>query len=295
MNRRTLLAALPWLGVARHLAAAETVKVVASFSILADMTQVVGGEAVTVASLVPVDGDAHQYQPTPSDLTSIHAAVALVENGLGLEGWMARLPQAAGFKGVRIVAGAAVTPRQMEEDGRSITDPHAWQDPTNAILYVRAIAAGLAKALPDQATAIAARAGAYIAEIEATDRWISSQLAGVPREKRVILTSHDAFGYYGARYGVTLRFVQGISTEGEPSAADLAALIGQIKREHVRAVFVENMTDPRLAATVAREAGAVLGGAVYSDALSAAGGPAATYLEMLRHNTALFVAAMTGA
>jgi zinc/manganese transport system substrate-binding protein len=296
MRRRTLLATLPALACAPFASAhaTEQAPVVASFSILADMTRRIGGDAVSVLSLVPVDGDAHQYQPTPDDLRHVHAARALVENGLGLEGWMTRMPQAAGFSGIRIIASTGVAPREMEEDGKTVTDPHAWQDPRNGVLYVRNIAAGLARALPGQAAAIQERARAYIAEIEETDRWIGAQFAAIPPAKRRILTSHDAFGYYGARYGIELLAVQGISTEGEPSAADIATLIGQIKREKIHAVFVENMTDPRLAATVARDSGAVLGPTVYSDALSEADGPAPTYLRMLRHNTTQFVAAMAG-
>lgn len=292
MRRRQLLAALPVLASFPAWSADAKLPVVATFSVLADMVRVVGGDRVDVLSLVPVDGDAHEYQPTPEDLRHVRDAAVLVENGLGLEGWMTRLPEAAGFRGVRIVAAKDVAPRKMNEDGRTITDPHAWQDPRNGVLYVRAIATGLAKAMPGESAAIAQRASAYIAEIETIERWIAEQMAKIPKSRRRILTSHDAFGYYGARYGVELLSVQGISTEDEPSAADIAALIGQIKKLKVRAVFVENMTNPRYAETVAHDSGAVLGPAVYSDALSAPDGPAPTYLAMLRHNTTQFIAAM---
>jgi zinc/manganese transport system substrate-binding protein len=291
MRRRTLLAALPLLAASRAWAAAP-LKVVASFSILADMTAVIGGDDIAVRTLVPVDGDAHVWEPKPDDLRAVHDAGVLVQNGLGLEGWMVRMPKAADFKGLLITAAQAVKSRSMVEDGKRITDPHAWQDPRNGVLYVRAIANGLSQALPDAATRIHTRADAYISEIEATDRYITETLAPIPTAKRVILTSHDAFGYYGARYGITLRAVQGISTEGEPSAKDIATLVKQIKREHIHAVFVENMTDPRLSAAVARESGVPLGPTVYSDALSPAGGVADTYLKMLRHNTARFAEAM---
>jgi len=291
MQRRHLLLGLPAL-LALPARAASLPSVVATFSVLGDMTQRISGAAAAVRALVPVDGDAHEYQPTPDDLRQVRDAVVLVENGLGLEGWMTRLPQAAGFHGVRIIAAQNVQPRHMEEAGHQIVDPHAWQDPRNGVLYVRAIAAGLAHALPEIAAEITARADAYIAEIEALDRWITAQFAAIPAARRRVLTSHDAFGYYGARYGIQLLAVQGISTESEPSAADIASLIGQIKREKIRAVFVENMTDKRFAETVARDAGAVLGPVIYSDALSAPDGLAATYLAMLRHNTTQFVAAM---
>lgn len=293
MNRRSLLTALSLLPFAGQAGlAADLPEIVATFSILADMTAVVAGDIATVSTLVPVDGDAHEWEPRPDDLRRVKCAKVIVENGLGLEGWMRRMPEAAGFTGLLITAARTVSPRRMTEEGHLIVDPHAWQNPQNGILYVRAIADGLAKAFPDDAAGIHARSAAYIAEIAATDRWIEQTLAPIPKPMRKILTSHDAFGYYGARYGIMLRGVQGISTESEPSAHDLATLITQIKRDHIRAVFVENMTDPRLAETVAREAGAVLGPTVYSDALSAKGGPADTYLSMLRHNTIAFAEAM---
>ncbi len=291
MDRRFLLQA--WtLALISKARAAEPLPVVATFSILADMTRVIGGDDITVRTLVPVDGDAHAWEPKPADLRAVRAAAVLVQNGLGLEGWMARMPKAADFKGLLVTAARDVEPRLMTEDGKQVTDPHAWQDPRNGVLYVRAIADGLRGALPEAAARMTSRADAYISEIEVTDRFITEALAAIPAAKRIILTSHDAFGYYGARYGITLRAVQGISTEGEPSAKDIATLVAQIKREKIHAVFVENMTDPRLSAAVARESGAVLGPNVYSDALSPSGGPADTYLKMLRHNTQRFAEAM---
>ncbi len=287
MRRRTLLLLSPALAAAPARAAAA-LPVVASFSILADMTHEIGGPAVSVRSLVPPDGDPHVYEPRPSDLIAIRGAALVVTNGLGLEGWLDRLLPASGTKARVVVAAAAVTPRQL---GAGL-DPHAWQDPRNGILYVRAIADGLARVAPDQATAIRARADEYVRRIADTDTWIEKQVDQVPPERRRILTSHDAFAYFGARYGIAFIGVQGIDTESEPSAAAIAALLRQIRAEGIAAVFVENMTNPGLARMVARESGAVLGPAVYSDALSPPGGPADTYVKMLRHNTALFVQAM---
>jgi zinc/manganese transport system substrate-binding protein len=287
-----ILTLLPILAAPSIGRAQLRLQVVATFSILADMARVVGGDDVAVTSLVPPDGDAHVWEPRPADLRALGSAAVLVENGLGLEGWMARMAQASGFHGVHVVAAHDVAPRTMAIGGRPITDPHAWQDPQNALLYVRAIEAGLSQAMPDRAAAIAARAEAYRREIAKADRWITETLAPIPPERRRILTSHDAFGYYGARYTIALRAVQGIGTEGEPSARAIATLIGQIRRENIRAVFVETMTSPRLALLVAKESGAILGPAVYSDALSPPGGPADSYLRMLRHNTTQFAAAM---
>lgn len=271
-------------------------RVLVSFSILADLVRQVGGDAVVVDSLVGPDGDAHVFEPRPKDLRTLLAAGVLVRNGLGLEGWMDRLTEAAGFKGRVVVAAEKVVPRTMkDEGGASATDPHAWQDPRNVALYVGAIADGLAAADPVNAARYRDAGARYVEQITAVDAWIGATLGAIPVEQRRILTTHDAFGYYGARYGVALLSAEGISTDSEPSAKVIAGLVRQIRREKVRAVFIENMTSPRIARMLARETGAVLGGTVYSDALSPADGPAATYLEMLRHNTLLFAGAMRGA
>ncbi len=289
MRRRVLLT-ISALAPFAAFAASAPVRAVASFSILADMMRQVGGGRVAVTSVVPPDGDAHGYQPKPADAKAVMAAGLVVVNGLGLDGWMERLTRAADFKGVLTVASAGVTPRTMPS-GRA-TDPHAWQDPRNAALYARAIGEGFATADPVSAAVYRLAASEYAAEILRTDAWIEAQFADIPAHARRSITTHDAFGYFGARYGIEFLAAQGLSTEAEPSARAIAALVAQIKREKIRAVFIENMTDPRLARMLMRETGAVLGGTVYSDALSGPKGPAATYLDMLRQNTGLFVAAM---
>jgi zinc/manganese transport system substrate-binding protein len=290
MRPRHLLALLLLLPLSAR--ADEPVPVVATFSVLADLTREVGGDAVSVAMLVPYDGDAHTYEPKPSDVLAVKKARVVVTNGLGMEGWLDRLLRSAGGHGERIVAAAGVVPRKMQEEGRTIIDPHAWQDPANGAIYVQNIADGLAKADPAHADRYHANADRLVADIKQTDDWIGQQLAELPPEKRKIITSHDAFGYFGARYGITFRGVQGISTESEPTPKDIEALVRQIKHEKIRAVFVENMTDPRIAEVLAKEAGARLGPTVYSDALSPPGGPADNYLAMFHHNVPLFVAAM---
>jgi len=294
--RRRLLLSLPLLAAVRPvLASAERLSVVASFSILADMAAAVGGAFVSVRSLVGPDQDVHVYEPRPHDLRAVMAAAVVLRNGLGLEGWITRLTGAAGFRGQVVTAAEHVTPRTMRLDSGAIaTDPHAWQDPRNAILYVQAIAAGLAAADPSHADAYAQAATRYAAAIAQEDARIEAVFAAIPAEQRRILTTHDAFGYYGARYGIDFLAAEGISTESEPSAKAIAALVRQIRQQKVRAVFIENMTNDRMAKMLARETGAVLGGTVYADALSPPGGPAPTYLAMLRHNTSLFAAAMRG-
>jgi zinc/manganese transport system substrate-binding protein len=274
--------------------AAAPLPVVASFSILGDIVRQIGGDAVAVSSLVPADADAHAYQPATAELRAVNKAALLVENGLGLEGWMARLGGASGFHGTRVVATKGVAPRYMKEGAHTSLDPHAWQDPRNGAIYAANIADGLVAAAGDQAAVWRAGADRFRAAILDTDRWIEQQIAAIPRERRRIIATHDAFGYYGARYGITFLAVEGLSTDDEPSAKAVAALVAQIKREKATTVFLENMTDPRLATMLAREAGVTVSGPLYSDALSKPDGPAADYVTMLRYNTGLFVRAMKG-
>lgn len=300
MKRRNLLAMLPFATLAQ---AQAPLDVVASFTILADMTREIGGDDVRVASFVGADGDAHGFSLRPSDMRMLTAARVLVRNGLGFEPWLDRALRISGFKGTDIIASAAVQPRRMTDPhghahGHAhgdTRDPHAWQDPRNALLYVSAIADGLAKADRPRADTYRRRAEAYAARIRETDSWIEAQFAPTPRAQRRIITSHDAFGYFGARYGIDFRAAQGVNAEGDPSAQAIATLVRQIRRENIRAVFVENMTNPAIMETLARESGAVIGGRVFSDALSPPDGPAGSYLAMLRHNTTLFARAFANA
>jgi zinc/manganese transport system substrate-binding protein len=293
MQRRTFLGGAAVAAVPAF--AAAPLRVVASFSILADMAAQIGRGLVTVDTLVGPDQDVHVFEPRPRDLRQVMAAGVLLRNGLGLEGWMERLTTAAGFAGQVVIAAAQVTPRRMQEQGGAETiDPHAWQDPRNAVLYARAIADGLAAADPANAGHYAAGARQFIAAIEAADTWAAGLYAAIPPAARRIITTHDAFGYYGARYGIEFLAAEGISTDSEPSAKTIAALVAQIRRENIHALFLENMTNDRLATMLARETGAVIGGTVYADALSVPGGPAATYQAMLRHNGTLFAKAMLG-
>ena len=292
MLRRALLASLLLPAACARTAAAQDapLPVVATFSILADMAREVGGDAVSVASLVPPGGDAHLVQLRPADLRALREAKVAVENGLGLEGLTLRLIASSGFAGTRVVAAQGIAPLPGDRSGAP--DPHAWQNPRHAARMARVIAGGLALADPARGDGYRARADGYAARIEALDREIEQMLDGIPPARRRILTSHDAFAYYGERYGVQFRGIQGIGSLAEPSARDLARLAQQARREGVRVVFAESVADARVAAALAREAGARLGERVYSDSLSAPDGPAATYLDMMRHNTALFAAAM---
>jgi zinc/manganese transport system substrate-binding protein len=292
--RRTVLA----LGLALLSAPAlaqERLPVVASFSILGDMTARVGGDRIALTTLVGPDGDAHVFQPGPGDARALANARVLVLNGLGFEGWIDRLKEAAGFRGVEVVATAGVEPlTEDEEHGHEhgAYDPHAWQDVANAEIFVRNIAAGLEQADPDGAAIYRANAQVYLAELRALDEEIRSAMERVPEAQRVLVTAHDAFRYFAHAYDVKVLAPQGVSTDSEASAADVARLIEQIRAERVQALFVESISDPRLVDQIVRETGARIGGTLYSDALSPPGTPAATYLGMMRHNAAQITAAL---
>jgi len=292
---------------------AEPLRVVATFSILADLVKKVGGEDVAVTTLVGTDGDAHVYEPTPADAKAVGQAQLVVVNGLGFEGWMDRLIKSSAYSGEVVVASQGVKPRQMAEEHHdhdahhsphepdkkpadhhhdSDRDPHAWQDLGNGQIYVNNIMAALAKADPTHAEAYQQRGATYLAQLKETDQWVREQLGTVPPPQRRVMTSHDAFGYFGAAYGVEFLAPVGWNTENEPSAKEIATLIRQIKKEGIRAIFVENMGDPRLVKQIADEAGGVVGGVLYSDALAPAGQPGDSYIGMFRHNVPALVAAI---
>ena len=265
---------------------------VTSISILSDMVRNVGGVHVAVTELIGPDADAHAFEPSPADAKALAGAKLVVVNGLGLEGWLDRLIAASGYRGPVVVASQGVVPREMDEDGDTVSDPHAWQDLANGKLYVESIARGLAAADPAHAADYAANAQSYLREIAAADGWVRAELAKVPAGQRKVVSSHDAFGYFGAAYAVEFAAAQGISEDAEPSAADLKQTIDQIRAEHIKVLFLENALSPRLIEQIARETGAAVGGTLYADALSPPGGPADTYLDMFRHNVPLLRDAM---
>lgn len=280
--------------------AVAKVPVVASFSIVADITRELGGDRVEVQSLVGADQDAHVFQPAPADVKKLAAAKVFVVSGLGFEGWMPRMSRAAGFKGLTVTAAAKVKPlAAAEEEGHhendghdhGSIDPHAWHNPQNVMLYADAIADGLAKADPAGAGYFRQRADAYKAKLKALDAWAAQQFASVPAAKRKVLTSHEAFGYLAARYQIRFMAPQGISTEAEASAKAVARLIQQVKKEQVKAVFFENMADKRLLQQLSNEAGVKVGGKLYADALSS-DGRAANYLQLFRSNVETLLSAM---
>ena len=293
LGRRSFAAAL--FGALPALAQTRP-KVVATFSILGDLVREVGGERVDLAVLVGADTDAHTYQPKPSDARTLAGAQALVSNGLGFEGWMDRLAKAAPFKGRAIVATAGVPILDATPSpGHSNThgpDPHCWQDVARTRRYVANIAEGLVAADAANAASYRERAQSYDKRLAQLDQWIKAEIAKVPPAQRKAITSHDAFHYFAGAYGVQLHSPRGYSTESEPSARDVATLIREVREQKIKALFVENMSNPGLVDQIARESGGVVGPRLYSDALSAPGGPAATYEAMMRHNVTALVAGM---
>lgn len=296
----------------------EPLKVVASFSILADMVKQVGGEYVSVTSLVGPDEDAHVFDPSPADAKALAQADVVVINGLGFEGWIDRLVKSSGFSGQLVVATDGVKPieiAQLKQDDHENkhahdhdkhdhekhdseehahdqhdhgdVDPHAWQDLGNAKIYVKNIRNSLVQVMPTAKADIDLRVEQYIAEIDALDQQTRTRLAQIPASERRVIASHGAFEYFAKAYDMTFFSLQGWTTEREPSAADVARLIREIRHDKVKALFVENMSDPRLMNRISEETGVRVGGELYSDALSAPGTVADTYLKMFAHNADL--------
>ena len=273
-------------------ASAKTVEAVASFTVLADMVRQVGGDHVHVVSMVPPNGDPHEYEPTPDDAKHIKSADLVFTSGLGLEGWFSRLAKASGYAGKPVIASDGIKSRKMEEDGKTITDPHAWNSIPNAEIYVDNIEKALSSADPDDAAAFKANAATYEAKLKDLDTYAHAQVDSVPKNERKVLTTHDALSYFGAVYGVKFLSPLGFSTENEPSAAQVASVIKQIKAEHVHTYFFENSNDPRLVKQIADATSAQPGGELYVEALSPADGPAPTYADMFKYNVDKLVAGM---
>ena len=300
------------------IALAEGLTVVASFSLIGDFARNVGGDRVTIITLVGPDGDAHAYEPKPADAAAVSAADVVLVNGLQFEGFLQRLVEASGTKApiAELAKGAEVLKaseggdhhaedeqKHGAEEGdhageqghnHGAFDPHAWQSLHNAEVYVKNIADAFCAADAAGCDTYRANAAAYGEKLEALDAEIRAAVADVPAEKRTIITSHDAFGYFEHEYGIRFLAPEGVSTESEASAADVAALIRQIREDKASAIFVETISNPRLVEQIASETGLTVGGSLYSDALSAADGPAATYIDMMRHNITTIKGAILG-
>ena len=291
---------------------AQPLEVTTSFSILGDLVGQVGGERVKVRTLVGADEDAHAFQPRPSDARNVGGAALVVVNGLGFDDWMVRLARSGGYKGEVVVASAGIDTLAMttdehdhdhghdhgDEDDKAnakAVDPHAWQDVGNVRRYVANIADALTKADPAGATAYRANAERYDGELKALDTEIRAAFAALPAERRKVVSSHAAFGYFGRAYGIRFLSPVGVSNNAEPTAQGVARLIRQLKAEKVPAVFIENVADSRLIERIRSESGAQIGGTLYSDALSKADGPAPSYVQMMRANLDALRQALRGA
>lgn len=301
-SRRTLLAASLASGLALAVSpfgafAQEKLPVVASFSILGHFVKQVGGERVSVTTLVGPDGDAHVYSPTPADAKAMAAAKLVVVNGLHFEGWLPRLVKSSGTKATLAEATKGITALEADDDhddhakgkaghahNHGHDDPHAWQSVANAKVYVANIRDALSAADPAGKASYEANATAYLSELDVLEGEVKAAVARIPADRRKAITTHDAFGYFVKAYGIEFVAPQGVSTEAEASARDVGRIIRQVKAQKIPAVFLENVTNPRLVEQIARESGAKVGGRLYSDALSAASGPAGTYIRMMKHN-----------
>jgi zinc/manganese transport system substrate-binding protein len=271
--------------------AQDKIKAIASFSIIADLVKQIGGDYVAVTSLVGPNADMHNFQPSPSDSKRIADAQLVVINGLGLEGWADRLIKASGYRGARLVASSGIKALPGGgEHGRY--DPHAWQKVANVKVYISNIRAALAEVDPAHKTDYERATTNYLKQLDALETEIKAAFDGIPKPQRRIITSHEAFTYYGDAYNIEFLAPQGITETSAPSAKNVAQLIRQIKREKIKAVFVENISSQQLMNRIASETGAIVGGTLYSDALSEPSGSAATYIEMMRHNTRLIATAL---
>ncbi len=295
-------------------ASAKDLKVVASFSIIADFAKNVGGDRVTVTTLVGPDGDAHVYEPRPADAVAVSKADVVLVNGLEFEGFLKRLIETSATKAPVVELTKGVEPLKLseepaghahpeadeaaenghghdhshgDEDGHhhhGEFDPHAWQSVSNAIIYVKNVADAFCETDKAGCATYTANSEAYVAKLQELENHVKTEVAAIPQEKRTIITSHDAFGYFEQSYGLEFLAPEGVSTESEASAADVAKLVDQVKEDKASAIFVENITDKRLIEQIAKETGLKVGGTLYSDALSTMDGPASTYIEMINNN-----------
>ena len=293
------LATLPLLAQRGH--GGDRLPVVATFSVIADMLANIGGDLIDLKVIVGPGGDCELYQPTAADVATIAVARAVFLNDLNdeFEPWLEPLLKQAAFKGMKVVASRHVHTLSAEDEhpvsGKqlpSAIDQHAWLDPRNGVIYVRNIADALARIDPPNAAAYRTRAAAYTKQIQAVDEWARKELAAVPAGKRRVLVSHDSLQYIADAYGITLLTVNGWTNNSEPSAAELAKLAQRIRADHVRALFLDSITDPRAMRRIATETGATIGGTLYGDSLSPSGGEADSYIKMLRHDVATLKSGM---
>lgn len=290
-----------------HAHAAGEVKAVATFSILGDLVQEIAGDRVELKVLVAPGGDGHVFQPSPTHARDVSQAKLLFSNGLGFEPWIKRLLEASKFQGTHAMASDGVQPLKNAHESHGHhhehqhghehgeVDPHAWQRVANVKVYAKNIAEALCSADAAGCAQYRKNEQVYQAKLDALDKSIRASWASVPAAQRKVITSHDAFAYYAKEYQVDFRAAQGINTAAEATPKGIAQLVRQIQKEHIKALFVESISDPRLMEQIGRETGVRPAGELFSDSLSAKGGPATTYITLMRHNTEALVKAVGGA
>ena len=289
MRRLCWLICLGLIALSVPARAQDRLNVVASFSILGDFVRNVGGDRVDVTTLVGANSDAHVYVPAPADAKKVAEAKLVFVNGLGFEGWLSRLLKSAGGKASVVTATSGIAPLKLGSDA----DPHAWQSVGNAKIYVANIRDALVAAAPADADGFKSRANAYLADLDALEREVRAAIATIPESRRKVISTHSAFGYFAAAYGIEFIAPLGVSTESEASARDIARIITQVRAARIPAVFLENITDPRLMGRIAAETGARVGGTLYSDSLTGEKGDSPTYIAMVRHNIKALTSALS--
>jgi zinc/manganese transport system substrate-binding protein len=289
MRRLCWLVCLGLIALGAPAGAQDRLNVVASFSILGDFVRNVGGDRVNATTLVGPNSDAHVYVPAPADAKKVADAKLVFVNGLGFEGWLSRLLKSAGGKAFVVTATSGIAPLKRGSDA----DPHAWQSVANAKIYVVNIRDALVAAAPADADAFKSRASAYLADLDALEREVRAAIAAIPESRRKVISTHNAFGYFAAAYGVEFIAPLGVSTESEASARDIARIITQVRTARIPAVFLENITDPRLMGRIAAETGARVGGTLYSDSLTGEKGDSPTYIAIVRHNIKALTSALS--
>jgi len=321
--KKAMTTLLLGLGLTCHASADEKLPIVASFSILGDLVSQVGGEHIELTTLVKENGDAHVYSPTPKDVQAVRNAKVLVTNGLNFEGWVPRLLESSHFEGATIVASTGVQGIEVGEEHEEYdhdtheheehdhdaheheehnhdahghhhegTDPHAWHSIDNVKIYIQNIEKGLSKIDPRNAADYQKNAQAYLSKLEKLDVELHAKIDSIPETQRKVITPHEAFTYFSREFNVEFIAPQGTSTESEASAADMAAIIKQIRSENIKAVFMENISDNRIVEQISQETDAVIGGKLFTGALSETGGDAPTYIEMMRYNVSTIASAL---
>ncbi|MCB0648683.1 MAG: metal ABC transporter substrate-binding protein [Saprospiraceae bacterium] len=274
-------------------AIAQKPKVIASASIFADMAQTIAGDLAEIKSVVPIGGDPHRYEPTPGDAKLVQNADLILINGLTFEGWMQELIENSGTKGKTILITKNIIPIASDLHAGA-TDPHAWMTASNGLIYIKNIYEALSNLLPENKEELTKNYNAYKAQLEALDAEIFSLIRSIPEGQRVLVTSHDAFNYYGSRYGLTLSAVMGISTESDAQTADMKRVINNIKEFNVPAIFIESTINPKLIQQIATDLKVKIGGELYADSVGEPGSDGDTYIKMLRHNSKTIAEALSG-